>query len=143
MSAEKGERLFKARCAQCHTLQSGAPNKMGPNLWGIVDRQAGTLEGYSYTSAMRDSKICWSEESLFEFLDNPKRKVRGTKMAFAGIKSEEDKLDVIAFLKSGKEIPFVAPTAKKEKSSSNLNWFILIGVGAVVCAGLYAWKIKR
>merc|ERR1712000_355991 len=64
MSADKGEALFKGRCAQCHTYQEGGPNKQGPNLWGIIGRTAGTVEGYAYTKANKESGIVWQDDTL-------------------------------------------------------------------------------
>lgn len=77
-------------------------NKQGPTLFGIVGRQAGSVEGYSYTKANKESGITWGDETMFEYLENPKKYIKGTKMAFPGFKKEEDRRDVIAYLKSVK-----------------------------------------
>jgi len=97
--AGKGASLFKTRCAQCHTLGKGEPNKVGPNLHGIFGRKTGQAEGFSYTAANTHKGITWGEDTLFEYLENPKKYIPGTKMAFAGLKKEKDRNDLITHLK--------------------------------------------
>eukprot|EP00020_Sapocribrum_chincoteaguense_P010523 CAMPEP_0170730520 /NCGR_PEP_ID=MMETSP0437-20130122/576_1 /TAXON_ID=0 /ORGANISM="Sexangularia sp." /LENGTH=108 /DNA_ID=CAMNT_0011068723 /DNA_START=44 /DNA_END=370 /DNA_ORIENTATION=+ len=94
-----GEKLFKAKCTQCHTINEGGPNKQGPNLYGIVGRAAGSVDGFSYTPANKNSGITWGEEELFQYLLNPKKYIPKTKMAFPGFKKEGDRNDVIAYMK--------------------------------------------
>ncbi|KAJ6514765.1 cytochrome c [Mycena vulgaris] len=97
--AGKGANLFKTRCAQCHTLGSGEGNKVGPNLHGLFGRKTGQVEGFSYTSANVNKGVVWGEETLFDYLENPKKYIPGTKMAFAGLKKEKDRNDLITHLK--------------------------------------------
>mmetsp|Transcript_17630 Transcript_17630/g.26234 ORF Transcript_17630/g.26234 Transcript_17630/m.26234 type:complete len:119 (-) Transcript_17630:54-410(-) len=97
--AAAGEKLFKARCTQCHTIAKGAPNKQGPNLYGLLGRQAGTLPGYNYTKANRESGITWTDKTLYEYLENPKKYIKGTKMAFPGLKKPKERADCVAYLK--------------------------------------------
>jgi len=95
--AAKGKRVF-VKCMACHAVQEGQ-NKVGPSLHGIVGREAGTVEGFNYSDANKNSGIVWNEPVLFEYLENPQEYIPGTKMIFPGLPSEQDRADVIAYLK--------------------------------------------
>ena len=98
--AAKGEKVFK-RCAACHQIGPEAKSRVGPSLEGVVGRTAGTLEGFSYSDAMTEAGangLVWNSETLHEYLADPKAMVKGTKMAFAGLKKEEDRDAVIAYI---------------------------------------------
>jgi len=97
-NAAQGAALFKAKCATCHTSNDGGPNKSGPNLFGVMGRGSGQVAGFSYTPANKSSGITWDNESMFQFLTNPKKFIKGTNMAFPGFKKEQDRADVIAYL---------------------------------------------
>ena len=96
-----GEKVFK-RCVACHTIEPGK-KKIGPSLHGVVGREAGIVEGFKYSDAMLASGIVWDEEILSSYLENPKKVVPKGKMVFAGLKKEQERLDVIAYLKSVSE----------------------------------------
>lgn len=88
---KKGANLFKTRCAQCHTLKAGEGNKIGPELHGLFGRKSGQVAGFSYTDANKDKGVEWKEDTLFEYLENPKKYIPGTKMAFGGLKKAKDR----------------------------------------------------
>ncbi len=94
---DAGETIFKRYCAVCHTVQAGT-NKIGPSLFGIVGRAAGTAPNFNYTAANKNSGITWTEENLDKYLTDPKAMVPGTKMLFAGVKSADDRKVLIAYL---------------------------------------------
>ena len=94
----KGEKVFK-KCKACHYVDQ-EKNKTGPHLVGLFGRAAGSVEGYKYSAAMKESGIVWDENTLAEYLKAPKKYVKGTKMAFAGLKKDADVDNIIAYLKS-------------------------------------------
>lgn len=96
--AKKGAKLFKTRCLQCHTVEEGGPNKIGPNLHGVFSRTSGSKEDFSYSDAMKSKGVDWSPDTVFEYLGNPKKYIPGNKMAFAGLKKDADKNNLIAYL---------------------------------------------
>lgn len=95
--AAAGKKVYN-KCKTCHSLEAGK-NKLGPNLAGIIGREAGSVEGFKYSKAMADSGLVWDEATLDAFLAKPKEVVPKSKMAFAGLKKEKQRQDVIAYLK--------------------------------------------
>lgn len=96
--AAAGEKVFR-KCKACHSTEAGK-NKIGPSLHGVIGRKAGTEEGYKYSSAMANSGLVWNEETLDKYLEKPRDVVPGTKMTFAGLRKEQDRQDVIAYLET-------------------------------------------
>ena len=95
--ATKGGDVAK-RCMICHTFDNGGANKVGPNLFGVVGRTAGSVSGYNYSTAMKGAGFKWTEENLSAYLADPKVKVPGNKMAFAGLSKPDQIADLIAYL---------------------------------------------
>lgn len=99
--AIRGEAVFKKVCSLCHTSDKGGPNKVGPNLWGLVDGPAAHKQDFNYSDAMvarKASGVPWNEEELYRYLYAPKQYVVGTKMSFAGVKDDKDRADLVAYL---------------------------------------------
>jgi len=95
--AARGKRLF-LQCQACHALQAGAPGTVGPSLGGVVGRKAGSIEGYSYSPALRASGLVWNAATLDQWLEQPNVLVPGTKMIFAGVANPADRAALVAFL---------------------------------------------
>jgi cytochrome c len=96
--AAAGEKAF-APCRACHQIGENAKNAVGPELNGVIGRKAGSVEGYNYSPANKNSGLTWDEATFSEYIKDPKAKVPGTKMIFAGIKDEKKIKDLIAYLK--------------------------------------------
>ena len=94
----KGKKVFK-KCVACHSLQEGK-NKIGPSLYNLLGRKAGSVEGYKYSKAMKNSGVVWDEESLDKFLTKPRKFIPKTKMSFRGIKKKSLRDDLISFFKN-------------------------------------------
>ena len=108
-NVEAGKAIFQKTCFQCHTADKGGPNKVGPNLWGIVGRKKASHEGFSYSSALQAKGGDWSYEDINHMIFKPNVYVRGTKMAFVGLPKEQERADVIAYLRTMSDSPQPLP----------------------------------
>lgn len=93
-----GEKVF-VKCKVCHQVGEGAKNTVGPELNGLIGRKAGSIQGYNYTPANKNSGLTWDDATLKDYLKNPKAKIPGTKMIFPGLQNEADIDNLIAYLK--------------------------------------------
>ena len=93
------------RCEQCHDMSKGGPNKIGPNLYGIIGRARASHAGFSYSAAMTGKGGTWTYEELFRFLHSPARYIPGTKMTFIGLPRAQDRLNLLAFMRSWADSP--------------------------------------
>lgn len=111
---DEGAKIFK-KCEACHNAEKGGPNKIGPNLYGVVGRPIATHEGFSYSSALKefskDGKETWTYEHLNHFIHGPRDYISGTAMTFPGVKKDQERADVIAYLHtlSDNPVPFPKP----------------------------------
>ncbi len=93
-----GEKIFTSKCKVCHQIGPGAKNFVGPDLNGVIGRKAGSEEGYSYSDAMKGSGLTWDEATFKEYIKDPKAKVPGIKMIFAGLPKDTDQDNIYAYL---------------------------------------------
>ena len=103
-----GEKVFK-KCSACHSIKSGGGNKIGPALYNVVGRKVGVLDDYKYSKALAEYEKNWSFEELNGFLLKPKDWIKGTKMAYAGLRKEKDRASVILYLNKYSDSPLALP----------------------------------
>ena len=107
-----GEAVFE-KCKSCHNAQNGGANGTGPNLWGVVGRAPGSHAGFAYSDGMKAfgaKQPIWDYEHIYEFVKGPQKYINGTKMSFVGLKQQQDRIDVIAYLHAqGSTLPIPAP----------------------------------
>lgn len=122
--ATAGQAVFK-KCVACHTDDSGGANKVGPNLWNIVNRPIASHEGFSYSGAMKEfsqgGSVVWDYEHLNHFLASPKGYIKGTAMGFAGVKKPEERANLIAYLRTTADSPAPLPEAGAAPAAENAS----------------------
>ncbi len=120
--AKAGEAVFK-KCQACHSGEKGGPNKVGPDLWDLIDRPVAEHEGFAYSAGMKDfskgGQEKWTYDNLNHFLTSPKKFVKGTAMGFAGLPKDEDRANVIAYLRTLSDNPKPLPEASAPAAASN------------------------
>ena len=107
-SLEQGEKLYK-KCGTCHNYKKNSSSKIGPNLWDIINRPKGNVEGFAYSSSLLEFGGKWTYEELAKFLYKPKNYINGTKMNFAGLKNVNDRANLIFWLRQNSDNPVPLP----------------------------------
>ncbi len=107
-NVESGEKVFK-KCAACHSIVKGGKNKIGPALYNVVGRKVGAVEDYKYSKALKEYDKAWTFEELNGFLLKPTKWIKGTKMAYAGLRKEIDRASVIKYLNQNSDNPLPLP----------------------------------
>src|SRR5690242_17901216 len=110
-------KTISTRCEQCHDLSKGGPNKIGPNLWGVVGRPRASHPGFDYSAAMKSKGGSWSYDELFKFLKSPGAYIPGTKMSFAGLPKADDRINLIAYLRTDMDSPAPIPPPQPAKTA--------------------------
>ena len=108
---DRGKTIAK-KCIQCHTFEKGGPNRVGPNLWSIVSAKVAQVAGFTYSRSMSKLGGIWTFERLNSYLYKPRALVKGTKMAFAGLKKVQDRADVVAYMNSMSDSPQALPAGQ-------------------------------
>lgn len=122
--AEAGAAVFK-KCGACHSGEKGGPNKVGPDLWDIVNRPMAVHEGFAYSAAMKDfsqgGTVKWDFDHLNHFLTSPKGLIKGTAMGFAGLKKPDERANLIAYLRTLSDSPAPLPEAAAAPAPENAS----------------------
>ncbi|KAK9728266.1 Cytochrome c [Popillia japonica] len=100
-NVEKGKQIFMKQCSRCHSVDPKACHGMGPNLHGVVGRQAGSIPGFHFSSAFEKSTLVWDPENLSSYLQNPRKHIPSNNMPYCCLEDPEDRRNIIAFLQAG------------------------------------------
>lgn len=121
-SVSAGQEIAQ-RCQQCHDLSKGGPNKIGPNLWGIIGRRRASHPGFDYSSAMTAKGGAWTYDEIFRFLHAPASYIPGTKMTFAGLPRAQDRVNLIAYMRTWADSPpaLPPPAPSKPQATADTN----------------------
>jgi len=112
-----GGKTISTKCEQCHDLSKDGPNKIGPNLFGVVDRPRASHPGFAYSAAMKGKPGNWTYDEVFKFIKAPGVDIPGTKMSFAGLRSDKDRINLIAYLRSNADAPAPIPAPAPAKAT--------------------------
>ena len=107
-SVEQGKKVYK-KCGACHNIEKDSANKVGPNLWNLINRPKANISGFAYSKALAELGGEWTYEDLSQFLYKPKDYLKGTKMNFSGLKKDEDRANLILFLRNQSDNPVPLP----------------------------------
>ena len=94
---ERGRKLY-IQCRACHSLKPNETNRIGPSLYGIINQQAGSIEGYEYSEALKQSNVYWNLDNLDQWIEKPYEMIPGNKMVFSGMRKKQDRNDLIAYI---------------------------------------------
>ncbi|MBL0941130.1 MAG: cytochrome c family protein [Alphaproteobacteria bacterium] len=117
-NVENGAKIAK-KCVQCHSLEKGGANRIGPNLWGIIKNKMAHAIGFPYSKGLEAKKDTWTFENLNHFIYKPRGFIAGTKMSFAGLGKAQDRADLIAYLNTLSDVPQPLPSSTQESKKNS------------------------
>jgi cytochrome c len=117
-NVENGARIAK-KCLQCHSLEKGGANRIGPNLWGIIKNKMAHAAGFAYSKGLEAKKDTWTFENLNHFIYKPREFLPGTKMSFAGLGKTQDRADLIVYLNTLSDVPQPLPSSTQEDKKNS------------------------
>ena len=141
-----GEAVF-AKCKSCHSIEAGGANGTGPNIHGAPGRKPGSHAGFAYSTAMTEfgaKQAVWDDDHLYEFLKSPAKYIAGTKMSFVGLKKQDERINLIAYLRSqGGTIPVPAPDPARAPAAAVVAAAFAASAGAAAAAATAGWQERR